>query len=238
MSSSTATSSAMMPDSSTNIVVQTSAFLNKLPAEVRVKIYRECFRGLRAFWGASSHRDCLIVERWLYEKENSALKSMVFPLTSNTSALVQVSRLLRYETLPVLRAYVTHVFIQDEIASFPKNQTLFNRCDILYVQFSACRLSELNLPLMTSIFHQLRSIHAMGLSKLYFRGRIPDSRATRYFYADGPIMWDNCFADLERHIRDLDMFNYLPSTSTALETVTAAFKVSLSLRVHIMFQVI
>lgn len=84
-------------------VVQTAVFLTKLPAEVRLKIYREVFRGLELIW-------------WFHESDTPSNRPdgenwwdfhKIGPVT-NPFATLWVSRQFREEAMPILHHIIRH----------------------------------------------------------------------------------------------------------------------------------
>lgn len=226
-----------MLDSSMDIVVQKSAFLSKLPAEVRVNIYRECFRCLAVVWRTPRGYTGRGVEvtRWEYHDHSNIYRPSDSP-AQRPFALIQVSRMVRQESLLIFRSMILHHLSAHNIAIFPMRHVLFDSSNVVNLSICGCDLSELNIPVMLRIFPQVKLLDVSLSVSVDLRRIGYDFRSKENFLSDSTLQ-EECFQRLEEHIRGWDLLSCLPTAPDSLMTMVSILNVQLYFKFSVKFRV-
>lgn len=133
-------------------IIQTSAFLTKLPAEVRVKIYREVFRGLAVEW--KRYRNSEPFKR----RFDGNLYRLYLGRTKQSLALIMTSSQTRLEAMPILHDMIIHEVGRKDLLLIPEFHILFGCDNIRHLLAISERDNDLNINALLRVFPQLKSI--------------------------------------------------------------------------------
>lgn len=149
-------SSSISPDTATTntAVVQTAIFLTKLPAEVRLEVYREVFRGIELFWWHFTES---------YTPSNRPDGEYVWDLHegdpfTNAFATLWVSRQVREEAMPVFHHTVRHHMAYNKILTFPTSHVFFPPDRIRYIEVTSNTIQDINIDILRRVFPHLNAV--------------------------------------------------------------------------------
>lgn len=192
-----------------------SAFLRLLPAEMRVKVYREVFRGLQIQWRESynHHAPARLVRVDDYGRVPNGL------------ALLQISHVIRQEALPILNGTIYHRCSPLDLLGYPSHHPIFPSDKVVNLRLSKFPITRVDVPRLTRIFPRFQTIDIPDETVLnfssdpqYFNG--PD------FPSDDEVR-RGIFGRVSQEVANMSLYGQKPPECGSMKTLDGALYVSL-----------